>query len=83
MCWWKRLRQSPSSQLRRALPSHATLTHPTNDGGSGLNPPLTHDGVMLNDATVVATDVEASNGAIHVIDTVIVTSKVDVDAVLD
>ena len=49
----------------------------------GLNPPLTHDGVMLNDATVVATDVEASNGAIHVIDTVIVTSKVDVDAVLD
>ena len=38
MRWWKRLRQSPSSQLRRALPSHATLTHPTNDGGSGLKP---------------------------------------------
>ncbi len=38
---------------------------------------------MLNEITVVATDVEASNGAIHVIETVIVTSKVDVDAVLD
>ena len=29
------------------------------------------DGVMVNDATVVAADVEASNGVIHVIDKVI------------
>ena len=29
------------------------------------------NGVMINDATVVAADVEASNGVIHVIDTVI------------
>ncbi|MYI56360.1 MAG: fasciclin domain-containing protein, partial [Acidimicrobiia bacterium] len=27
--------------------------------------------VMVNDATVVATDIEASNGIIHVIDTVL------------
>ena len=49
----------------------------------GLNPPLTHDGVMLNEITVVATDVEASNGAIHVIDTVIVPPTVDVAALLE
>ncbi len=29
------------------------------------------DGVLINDATVVAADVEASNGVIHVIDTVL------------
>ena len=29
------------------------------------------NGVMVNDATVVAADVEASNGVIHVIDKVI------------
>ena len=49
----------------------------------GLNPPLTHDGVMLNEITVVATDVEASNGVIHVIDTVIVPPTVDVAALLE
>ena len=32
---------------------------------------MTTDGVMVNDATVVAADVEASNGVIHVIDKVI------------
>ena len=33
---------------------------------------MVHDGkVMINDATVVMTDIEASNGVIHVIDTVI------------
>lgn len=43
----------------------------------------TDDGVMVNDATVVATDVEASNGVIHVIDTVIVPPTVDVAALLE
>lgn len=32
----------------------------------------TSSGVRINEATVVATDIEASNGVIHVIDTVIV-----------
>ncbi len=33
---------------------------------------MAHDGmVMVNDATVIATDIEASNGIIHVIDTVL------------
>lgn len=32
----------------------------------------TSSGVMVNDANVVATDIEASNGVIHVIDTVII-----------
>ena len=43
----------------------------------------TDDGVMVNDATVVATDVEASTGVIHVIDTVIVPPTVDVAALLE
>ncbi len=30
------------------------------------------DAVMINDATVVAADIEASNGVIHVIDTVLI-----------
>ncbi|MEL6958794.1 MAG: fasciclin domain-containing protein [Pseudomonadota bacterium] len=32
---------------------------------------MTEGGVMVNDATVVAADISASNGVIHVIDTVI------------
>nr|NLD41135.1 fasciclin domain-containing protein [Actinomycetales bacterium] len=43
----------------------------------------TDDGVMVNDATVIATDVDASNGVIHVIDTVLVPPTVDVNALLD
>jgi uncharacterized surface protein with fasciclin (FAS1) repeats len=35
---------------------------------------------MINDATVTATDVEASNGVIHVIDQVIVPPTVDLSA---
>ena len=31
----------------------------------------TDNGVMINDATVIAADIEASNGIIHVIDTVL------------
>jgi uncharacterized surface protein with fasciclin (FAS1) repeats len=34
---------------------------------------MVQDGtVMINDATVTATDIEASNGVIHVIDTVLI-----------
>jgi uncharacterized surface protein with fasciclin (FAS1) repeats len=40
----------------------------------------TDGGVKVNDANVVATDVEASNGVIHVIDAVIVPPTVDVAA---
>ena len=29
-------------------------------------------GVMINDATVIKTDIEASNGVVHVIDTVLI-----------
>ncbi len=38
----------------------------------------TDGGVMVNGATVVATDVDASNGVIHVIDAVLVPPSVDV-----
>jgi transforming growth factor-beta-induced protein len=34
-------------------------------------------GVMVNDATVIGADVEASNGVIHVIDKVLVPPTVD------
>jgi transforming growth factor-beta-induced protein len=37
---------------------------------------MVHDGaVMINDATVIATDIEASNGIIHVIDTVLIPAS--------
>ncbi len=42
----------------------------------------TDDGVMVNDANVVATDVDASNGVIHAIDAVLVPPSVDVNALL-
>ncbi len=42
----------------------------------------TDGGVKVNDANVVATDVEASNGVIHVIDAVIVPPTVDPAALL-
>ncbi|MEI4261142.1 fasciclin domain-containing protein [Roseovarius sp. D0-M9] len=35
---------------------------------------MTEDGVMVNDATVTTADIEASNGVIHVIDTVLMPS---------
>jgi uncharacterized surface protein with fasciclin (FAS1) repeats len=38
----------------------------------------TDDGVKVNEATVIATDVDASNGVIHVIDAVLVPPTVDV-----
>jgi uncharacterized surface protein with fasciclin (FAS1) repeats len=40
----------------------------------------TDDGVKVNDANVIATDVEASNGVIHVIDAVLVPPTVDPSA---
>lgn len=43
----------------------------------------TDDGVMVNDATVITTDVEASNGVIHAIDAVLVPPSVDVNALLN
>ena len=47
----------------------------------GSNIAITTDGgVKVNDANVTATDVEASNGVIHVIDAVIVPPTVDVTA---
>ncbi len=33
------------------------------------------DGVMLNDSNVIKTDIEASNGTVHVIDTVLIPAK--------
>jgi uncharacterized surface protein with fasciclin (FAS1) repeats len=38
------------------------------------------DGVMVNDATVVTADVEASNGVIHVIDSVLLPPAEDMEA---
>lgn len=40
--------------------------------GSSLNVNATGDSVMINNATVVMADVKASNGVIHVIDTVLI-----------
>lgn len=42
----------------------------------------TDGGVMVNEATVTATDVDASNGVIHVIDSVLVPPTVDVESLL-
>ncbi len=38
------------------------------------------DGVMINDANVIATDIEASNGVIHVIDAVILPPAAEAEA---
>ena len=40
--------------------------------GRSLNVDATGDGVMINNATVVMADIKASNGVIHVIDTVLI-----------
>ena len=39
--------------------------------GSTVSFAVSDDGVMINDANIIATDIEASNGVIHVIDAVI------------
>jgi uncharacterized surface protein with fasciclin (FAS1) repeats len=45
--------------------------HPATLQGNDINVDAMSGGVMINDATVTATDIEASNGVIHVIDRVI------------
>ena len=40
--------------------------------GSDVHIRLADGGVLINDANVTATDIETSNGVIHVIDTVII-----------
>jgi uncharacterized surface protein with fasciclin (FAS1) repeats len=49
-----------------------SLTSATTAQGSDVAIAVKGDGVMVNNANVVATDVMASNGVIHVIDTVII-----------
>lgn len=46
----------------------------TLNGGATVTIDLDH-GVKVNDATVVAADIEASNGVIHVIDTVLLPTE--------
>lgn len=43
--------------------------------GKMLNIKMKGDAVLVNDAKVTATDIEASNGVIHVIDTVVLPPK--------
>ncbi|TCO76687.1 fasciclin domain-containing protein [Chromatocurvus halotolerans] len=47
------------------------LSEATTVQGSMVDITVTDDGVMVDNANVVATDIEASNGLIHVIDSVI------------
>jgi uncharacterized surface protein with fasciclin (FAS1) repeats len=47
------------------------LESATTVGGGELAVTIEGDTVMIGDATVIATDIEASNGIIHVIDTVL------------
>lgn len=47
------------------------ITDATTVNGADIAIKVTDGSVRINDATVVATDVDASNGVIHVIDTVI------------
>ncbi len=48
-----------------------TLTSATTAQGQDLTLNLTDDGLLVDQALVVATDIEASNGVIHVIDAVV------------
>lgn len=47
------------------------LSEATTVQGTTVDITVTEDGVMVDNANVVATDIEASNGVIHVIDSVI------------
>jgi uncharacterized surface protein with fasciclin (FAS1) repeats len=60
------------------VPSSAVTAGPVEMvSGDTAEITLTDGKVMINDATVTATDVDASNGVIHVIDTVLVPPTVD------
>jgi uncharacterized surface protein with fasciclin (FAS1) repeats len=48
-----------------------TLSEATTVNGADVDITVDGGSVMINDATVTATDIAASNGVIHVIDTVI------------
>jgi uncharacterized surface protein with fasciclin (FAS1) repeats len=48
------------------------LTSADTAAGERLNIMVMGDKVMINDATVIVTDIECSNGVIHVIDTVVI-----------
>ena len=48
------------------------LNSATTAQGSDVEIMLAHGSVMINEANVTATDIETSNGVIHVIDTVII-----------
>ena len=50
--------------------------------GEEINLVAGDDGVTVNDANVIAVDVEASNGVIHVIDAVLVPPSIDATALL-
>jgi uncharacterized surface protein with fasciclin (FAS1) repeats len=50
-----------------------TMAAPTLEG-SDIAVKVTDDGVMVNDAKVIKTDIECTNGVIHVIDTVLMPS---------
>lgn len=47
------------------------LSEATTVNGANVNIAVQDEGVMINDANVIKTDIAASNGVIHVIDTVI------------
>lgn len=51
------------------------LTSATTVQGQDVTVKVEGDSVMINDAKVVTTDIEASNGVIHVIDTVILPKE--------
>lgn len=51
------------------------LTGATTVNGADIDIAVADGSVMINDATVVKADIDASNGIIHVIDTVIIPSS--------
>jgi uncharacterized surface protein with fasciclin (FAS1) repeats len=80
------LEEENLDQLREILTFHVVpskvLAASVSDGleaaslnGSALTFAVNDNGVKVGDANIVATDVGASNGVIHVIDTVLIPSK--------